>query len=523
MKIISRIIIVILVVLSNLSIQAQTKEEKKLLREALVIFDQQNFDYALPLFLELHEMDSTNPEYNLYVAICYLNSNTYRAKSLPYAIDAAASDEIPEAYYYLGKAYHLANDFDEAINAFKKFETYFEGVKRNEGLLSEVGRDIKMIENAKYFFNNPINANIVNIGEPINSKYAEYAPFLSLDGSSLIFTYRGKGSTGGKRDLYGHEDPKGQYMEDVYIAERDENEWDAPKSIGDNINSDLHDACVGEDMYRKTLYLFKNDVKGAGDIWESQFAEGEWQKPTLLPAPITSQYWEGSATITPDGTTLYFSSDRPGGKGGKDLYVTKKLATGAWGTPKNLGPSINTPYDEDAPFIYAGTNTLYFSSTGHNSMGGYDIFKSTLNGSSWQKAENLGFPINTTDDDSYFILTEDGEKGYFSSERVRNCFGQQDIYYVTWEKPEEVLAILKGKVTKNGKGIKGTTITVRDAGSNEIVSTNDVKDNGKYIISLPVGASYILEAKADEEPIKTLKIDLSSQTEFSVHKENFTF
>ncbi len=497
------------------------------LDDARSFFDAENYKAALPLYLELYKEDSTDIEFNLSIGICYLNASFHRAKSLAYLEDAAFTpDSVPEAYYYLGRAYHIANDFTAAREAYITFERLI-GEKGNEELLKEIDREIETLENAIHFFNNKGSEKVVNLGNTINSKYSEYSPLISEDQKTIIFTYVGEGCKGGKRNYYGQVDSNGFYMEDIYISTLNDNTWSKPQSIGDEINTELPEATTGLTPDGKTLFFYKSDSKSPDDIWMSTFDGSSWSTPEQLPSPINTKYFEAHACISNDGNTIYFSSDRPGGFGGKDIYVSQKKDDGGWTNPKNLGKSINTQYDEEGPFMHSPTNTLYFSSYGHNSMGGLDIFKSKGKNGVFEKAENMGFPVNTTDDDPYFVLSQDGEIGYLSSERVRHCYGQQDLYKVYMNKIHKEdtaqIAILKGKISIDGAPIEAT-ITIKDNVTSEIIAT--IKSNpktGKYVVSLPSGKTYELIAKPQGKEEQSKTINLESKKGFNLVTSNFEF
>ena len=200
---------------------------------------------------------------------------------------------------------------------------------------------------------------------------------------------------------------KGDYYEDVFISYKEEEGWSKPKNIGPVINSHGHDAAIGLSPDGQTLYLYRSDSVKWGNIFACRLNGEIWESPMKLKAPINSKNWEGSCSINADNNILFFVSNRPEGFGGKDIYMIRKLPNGEWAAPKNLGPTINTPEDEDAPFIHVDGQTLYFSSKGHKSMGGYDIFKTTYNEGGWSTPTNIGYPINTAEDDRFFVLSPD--------------------------------------------------------------------------------------------------------------------
>jgi len=274
--------------------------------------------------------------------------------------------------------------------------------------------------------------NIKNIGNIINTEYSEYVPIVAEDTSTIIFTYRGPGSTGGLQK-FGQADIGGYYYEDVFIAYRFGDIWSVPISISDKINTNIHDAVTGISSDGKTLLLYRSDGTKGVIYFTIKTAKG-WSEPKKLSKTINSQYSVGHASFTADGNELYLVIDgRPDSYGGQDIYKSVKDKKGKWTEPVNLGPNINTPYDEEAPFIYTKANVLYFASKGHNSIGGYDIFRSINIYGQWSKPQNMAYPINTPDDDLYFFATSDGKRGYFASRRGQG-YGIQDVYTVSLEK-----------------------------------------------------------------------------------------
>ena len=245
----------------------------------------------------------------------------------------------------------------------------------------------------------------------------------------MIFTYRGKGSVCCLVDANNKPDPNGDYNEDIFISKKVNGVWQKPTAI-DGLNTIGNDAALALSPDGKQLFIFK--AKGDnGDIYVCKREGSNYSAPEKLAGEVNSDYWEGSVSISTDQQKLYFASSRPGGSGGKDLYVATKKEDGSWGNVTNLGTKINTSYDEDAPFISPDGRTLIFSSEGHNSIGDFDLFTSSLDlkDGSWQAPKNLGYPVNTTDDDLFYVLSPDGKRGYFSSARDGGK-GDQDLYVV---------------------------------------------------------------------------------------------
>lgn len=234
-----------------------------------------------------------------------------------------------------------------------------------------------------------------------------------------------------------------------------------------------------------------------------------------LPEPINSEYWEGKITISPDGNILWFASDRPGGFGGKDIYEVTKNLDGTWGTPKNIGEPINTQYDENAPFIHPGGNIFYFSSKGHNTMGGYDIFSVLLNEKKVLYPDNMGFPINTTSDDTYFILSASGNTGYFSSS-FGNKYKTHDIFKIKMNL-NIPLTLVKGYI-QVGDPLTPMAIKIRvidnETGKKLRYIYNPNPTTGRYLMIFPPGKNYDMIVEAEGYMPKNINIYIPDQQEF---------
>ena len=456
---------------------------------------EQNYTLALNYFLAAYKIDSSNANINYKLGVCYLKSAAQKNKALSYLEKAALNishnyddsepreKKAPEnTYYLLADAYRLAYKFNESNSYLNKFKDIVGN--RNKELSSDLEKQIETNFNAIEFTKDTAIVTIVNLGDSINTIYPEYSPLVTSDESSLIFTSRRPGSTGGDKT------DNDQYYEDIYICQkRSDGKWSSPKSIGYNINSIGNEACLNISADGQKLFVYR-DVNG-GDIYVSSLEGDTWGTLVPLNSEINSKYWEPHASLSPDSKTLYFVSDRPGGYGGRDIYKCLKLPNGEWGLPINLGATINTPFDEDAPFIHPDGVTLFFSSKGHKNMGGFDIFKSTKGDEGkWTEPENLKYPINTPDDDIFYVQSIDGKKGYFSSVRPTG-FGDKDLYMINFEKTiVEPLTVLKGYMTFDGA--EKTTVNV------EIMATDvesglveqDVRPNtvsGKYVLILNPG------------------------------------
>jgi outer membrane protein OmpA-like peptidoglycan-associated protein len=332
--------------------------------------------------------------------------------------------------YWIGKSYQYGLDFDNAMLFYNRYKQKLSGKPNYQGSdrvsMETVDKSIVECMNGKEFVSNPGNFSIVNIGREINSEFEDYGPVLNEGEDEIIFTTRRRD---GNLNPNVAEDNKP--YEDIFISQKTGGTWSYASNIGDRINTAYHDSNLALSADGKTLYILKDD--GGGDIYYcNQLSNGTWGPPVPLPGIINSTFEEKSITISKDGKTLYFSSNRPGGLGGTDLYKATKDNKGEWANVKNLGAKINTPFDEEGPFIDYDMVTLYFSSKGHKNMGSYDIFRSVYDPKKdqWSEPENLGYPINTPDDDIFYITSSDGKRAYYSSVR-EDGLGYTDIFLIT--------------------------------------------------------------------------------------------
>lgn len=402
---------------------AYGQTEKRLLKEAEDAYAADDRNNAMNFYLKALEKNPQNAETNFKIGSLYLEM-IYKHRALPYlekafSLNPKVSHNI---HKNLGLAYHYNLFWDKAI---EHYELAKKTLKHDDPFLNKVDRKIYECQNGKEFMQDTVDAKIVNIGASINTKFPEFAPVISADESIMIFTSRREGSTGGGLD------ETGEYYEDIYMTERQKNgEWGPPQNIGTNINTEGHDASIGLSVDGKELFIYKDN--NAGDIYFCKLKKGEgWSKPADISDNINTKHGETSVCISPDGSTIFFTSDKEGGFGGFDIYMSKLEKSGKWGKAINLGPTINTSDHEESPFLDFDGKSLHFSSKAHKGMGGYDIFKSVYDSTTnkWSEPENLGYPINTADDDIYFVLSGDGRHGYYASVR-EDGFGEKDIYMI---------------------------------------------------------------------------------------------
>lgn len=500
-----KIIFTLLVLLSIESIaqKKNTGDISKSVKEANLRILEQNYNQALKSLKEAYQIDSLNANINYKIGLCYLQTSGEKDKALKYLEKASenvshnydptdAKEKVaPEqTYELLGIAYRLRNQMNESNIFFAKYKELV-GLK-NKDISAELDYQLQINMNAVDMLLDQPKLKAVNIGDSINTMYPEYNPVLTSDGSTLYFTSR---RTGGSSDEKTDDDV---FFEDIYRCEKGKDgKWSHPVSLGYTVNTPRSEAVSGISHDSRELLLCHrvdeadvNDPMKA-DIYVSNWDGKGWASIVPLAAAINTKFNETFATLSRDANTLYFVSDKkPGTLGGKDIWMSNRLPDGSWGVATNLGPTINTPYDEESPFITADGKTLFFSSKGHKNMGGYDIFKSTkdLNGN-WTEPENMRQPFNTTDDDMGYIQSSDGKYAYFSSPR-KGGKGDNDIYTIKIEKPEDKSSVILGSVTFDGTTNvpDGVRITVSDKSSNgadQDISPN--KTTGTFIVIVQPG------------------------------------
>ncbi|HEY9081826.1 MAG TPA: hypothetical protein VIN73_00715 [Vicingaceae bacterium] len=496
----------VLICIATLSF-AQDNFRQKFL-EANTLMEESSYNVALPIWLKLSIEDPDNFNINYKIGICYMNSANEKAKALDYLIKASqntTSNYDPfshseksaplEALFYVARAYHLNYEFDAAI---MNYNTFKGKITKKHYLFNEIDRYLTQAQFAKEAVANPVNILLKNIGSEINSEYADYSPVISIDESSIYFTSRRLRPD--SSNYYITDDFDGKHFEDIYVSHSYDGVWTAPELL--TINTDGHLATVNISADGQTLFVYRDD-DGDGNIYTTTKNENDqWGELVKLGSDINTEYKESHAHITPDGNVLYFISDRKkGGLGGQDIYFCKKLPTGDWGLAQNAGNILNTPYDEDGIFLHPDGKTIYFSSKGHSSMGGFDIFYSELDETgNWGTPKNMGYPVNSTDDDVFFVTSTDGKRAYYSSFKQEGL-GEKDIYVITLvDAQEKPLTLLTGflKVAGFDETPESAIIIVTDNETGDLVGRYvPRKKDGKFSIILNPGGDYHIEYAAE--------------------------
>ncbi|GAB4335408.1 MAG: hypothetical protein OHK0038_13080 [Flammeovirgaceae bacterium] len=500
---------------------------KKKLSLAKEYFRVEEYHHSFELFKELLATDAENPEYNYYLGVSRLYmEEEHKANALAPLLKAEnAGKYFPYLYFYLGRAYHLNHEFNQAIAYYKKhLEKEKKFTAENDSQM--IDYLINQCENGKKMIAYPINVEIYNLGDSINTEAPEIAPVVSADETRLIFTSRRKDSTGGEIDP-----TVGLPYEDIYIVEKNEKgEWGKPKNIGAPINTAGHDASIGLSPDGQEIFIYKDEYSATslltGSIYKSVIKDGKWSKPEKLQDGINSKTRETHATITPDEKLMIFTSSRKeeGSMGGLDLYMVRRLPNLEWAKPVNLGSVINTKYDEESPFLHPNGKMLYFSSKGHDSMGGFDIFYSEWDekNQQWSKPKNVGYPINTADDDIFYSVSADGMRGYFTSVR-EDSKGGHDLYVADVPSRDLKIIALKGKVFDKDtqKPLDATVVAVNNEDGTFVSLANSNNTNGRFSLFLEPNKNYGIRVIRDGYLFKSLNINVPNQFEYLELDETF--
>jgi len=481
---------------------------------------------ALEHYLTAHNYNEDNAALNYLIGICYLKTSEAK-KGLEYIDNAnfIYGNLTEDIMYWLGVANQYNYKFDDAIGYY---EDYLNSLspKKMQKVKTKVDKRIKECESGKNLVKSPVRCFIDNLGEGVNSKDPEYSPIFNFKDSVLYFTSRRENTTGGKKSSYSR-----LYYEDVYVSNFRNGKWQMAEQMEKPINTKHNDAAIDISPEGRELCIYRGH-KGSGDLYNSQFKKDKWHKPNKMRKIDKGNYRESSVSVTPDSMTIYFISNRKGGQGRQDIWVSQKTLSGKWQKPQNLGHVVNSKYNEETVEISSDGKDLFFSSKGHNSMGGYDIFKTHHNDDgTWSEPINIGYPINTTGDDVFFMLTKNEKFSYYSTHRD-DSFGDKDIYRIVFlgqEKPTHItngnpndliayfaepisevdiekpvsikiiqLSIVKGIVTDafSGKPVKASLELVDNATGEVVKVIDSYASTGAYTVPLPPGKSYALTAGA---------------------------
>jgi tetratricopeptide (TPR) repeat protein len=460
----------------------QTKSEiRDMFSEAEMYVLFEEYQDALPIYLDILKLYPNDNNIKYRIGQCYLNTPGEKEKAISY-LEAAVKNINPkykegkvretgapyDALYYLANAYRINNQIDKALSTYEQFQKNLDPTIYDTTIIR---LQIESCTNAKKLMSIPVFVKEKNLGDIINERFSEFNPVISNDENTLFYS----------KSL--------QLYDAVFYSKKENGIWTAPVNMNPElgVDEDYYPSSVSDDG--KELYLYRTDNYD-GNIYVSKLINGTWSAVTKLNDNINTKYWESHASVSHDGKKLYFTSNRKGGYGGLDIYVSERDSTGDWGIASNLGPVINTPYNEDTPFLGKDDKTLFFSSRGHYNMGGYDIFYSTfLENGEWSVPLNVGYPLNTTDDDLFFDPVNDGYEAYFSKYDSTG-FGNQDIFRVEVFSTEHPRKFYVTGIAK----IKDLLTTIKDSIKISVFNTKNFNEP-IVVYSDPITGAYQFEVE----------------------------
>lgn len=503
----------------------QTESENKLVTENSRMIQDGFFYQAEMIADKLISINSSSPNYNYRKGYLVLKVRKDANQAIPYLekaitkmdqnYDMYSSNEKgapTDALFHLAECYHLNEDIAKSSELYQQF---INTSRSTSELIVVAQLRLIQLNQLASLKQAPVKIILNNMGTNFNSQYPEFSPVVSLDGSAIFFTSQRPWENGETEML--RSPANNAYPEDVYVSYlSSDSTWNAPKRL-DFCEAQRNEATMAVSADERRIYLYE-DSTGSGDIYFSDFYANKFNAINLLEnTNINTEFWETHFTVSQDGTMAFFSSDRPGGYGGRDIYMCKKNADGTWGASINLGPRINTQNDEDAPFISIDNKQLYFASNGEKSMGGFDILVSNLleNGR-WSEPSNLGYPFNSTYDDIYYTTTVDGLRGYLTSFRPGGN-GEKDIYEIKNDfLGVKNLAVFKGVI----KTTDGSTLP-EDFAMNFKLSCDECSESEKSKILFPRLRDGMFMTGI--QPCKTYRITYFNATDNqTMYEEVFT-
>jgi outer membrane protein OmpA-like peptidoglycan-associated protein/Tol biopolymer transport system component len=486
------------------------QSNKKTLAEADRFFGIKSFEQAQPLFEEAIKSGEKDPSVYYKLGVCYQKSANVsdQIKAIPYwEYSLEKGSGLSNTLQYdLGELYLKDENLQKALAAFSGYK---DKNKADKAAVAKADKAIDITHTAIALMSVPKNIKVNNFGSIINTNFTEYNPVVSADESVMAFTAlrpnTGKTRSGDK------------FIEEIYISYNQAGAWSEPKVVP--IASEYNVGTAGISADGQKMLIYMGTVTDPGSLFMINKAGDSWSKPSLInPVINTPKFIESTASITPDGKTIYFASDRTGGQGGLDIWKTQMQANGSWSSPVNLGPDINSKANEDAPFIHPDQKTLFFTSDGHKSMGGRDVFVSRLINNKWKSPENMGYPVNTTANDNYFTLIADGTRAYFSSDR-KGGMGGQDIYFLDMpaESSNIPLTMIKGKIlnAETDKPMPTKIYLIDNQTNKKLDFVYDPNPTtGDYLIILPPAKNYDMVIESEGFLPYTLNINVPNQDYF---------
>lgn len=451
-----------------------------------------DYEHALPFFLNLSEKHSTNANVNYITGLCYMYLPGMKVHAIPYLERAIRNTtsryrtnmhkerRAPhEAVFMLGIAYRAGQQFDKAIEQMKRYKDL---LRNKPAEVAKADHEIICCQTAQEMIKNPVKPLIADTVPLADAGDFLYNPCVSLNGKVMAFMSRKK------------------YYSAIYISTW-RNGWSAPVNITAEIESDGNHECVSLSPDGNTLFLTNRGSENQ-DIFTSEFRNGRWSRLSAVKGQVNTRANETHAFLSPDGQYLYFSSDRSGGYGNLDLYRAVKDTGNYWGAPENLGSTINTGFNETSACLPHG-ETLYFSSEGHRNMGGYDIFMTKWSTDGWSKPVNTGYPVSTTDDDLYYSPLPDKHMAYMSTFLHRENITNSSIVELNFSgEPRPVIVHVNGTVQlpEDMKDVPVSITVTREGITDTVMVISPVKGTGMYDLYLPEGRyTFVFESHETEK------------------------
>jgi tetratricopeptide (TPR) repeat protein len=477
-------------------------------------YGHQNYVMALPLYLALVKKEPNNYEYNYRLGICYLNTNNNKKEAVKYFEFCTKQPKADnDAWLFLGQAYHHAMRWDDAITAYTTYK-----LKADKAGKDRADLYIQQCSNGKVLIKTPLNVTFEALGKEVNSEFPDYYPFVTQDESMLCFTSRRKGNVGSPTV-----EMDGYFASDIYFSRSLNGVYGKAKNAGAMVNGNYDEQCVGLSADGSWMTVYVDNISTAGEIMFSAYNKS-FAKPVAFDGidnNINSGF-ETAGSLSPDGSVLFFASERDGGQGGTDLWMVRKLPNGKWSLAQNLGAVVNTEWGEDFPYMAPDGKTLYFSSEGHNSMGGYDLFYTIWDceNNTFTTPKNIGYPINNTENNMSICYTEANRVAYISTVR-EGGLGDLDIWRVVFNDIQDnYFTLITGQVVVPDPSVAYADVMIsvtRTDTQEEYGSYKPNAKSGKYTLALPPG-KYVMttDAPGCATKIETLIVfDIGPQGEMS--------
>ncbi len=500
-----------LVAQSQYTYSTKNKKAISAYEEALQSFNRKDYFTAVQLMKKAIKYDDEFTEAHIVLAEIYIENGDRRNAIASYEnVMKIDPDFFPGLYFSLARLQMMENEFETAKKHLEKYLTY---TNLKPISISQAKRKLESCEFAIEAIKNPVPFEPVNIGENINTQYDEYWPSLTADEQTLVITRlvpkdMNNELNGNINQQNMKPDPQGLSMfsrvqEDFFVSVKENDMWSKALNMGEPLNSAGNEGAQALLVDGRVMYFTacnRPNGKGRCDIYKSELENNEWTEPVNISSPVNTAAWEAQPSISPDGKTLYFISNRNGGQGQKDIWMSNLLPDGNWSKPVNLGDKINTPGQEQSPFIHPDNKTLYFASNGHTGMGGFDLFKTTRNDDgTWSEPVNLGYPINTTFDEIGLIVNAKGDKAFFSSDRLSNK-GRDIFEFELYEeaRPNPV-SYIKGKVfdAESNKNLTATFELINLETNELIMQAESDKNSGEFIVCIPTDNDYALNVSKE--------------------------